>query len=104
MDWKKLQENEYLKCTNYQFIDNQQDADLDRLLHISTINTKEVTHTDLLTSKNPHEWMKAHKEHTHVLNADDSNEFDKIFYERLQKYIDYLDQMKDEAANKLSES
>jgi len=60
MDWKNLQENEYLKCPNYQFIDSQQDANLDRLLHMSTINTNEITHTDLLTSGNPHKWMKAH--------------------------------------------
>ena len=92
LNWKVMLTHEYLQKNEFNFLNNHQDAKLDENMHLSTIKTKEFTHKDLLTWKDgPYEWMKANKEHTHVLNAVNSDNFEKIYLAKLNKYFNYLD-------------
>ena len=105
LNWKVMLTHEYLQKNQFNFLENHQDAKLDENMHLSTINTKEFTHKDLMNYKNgPYEWMKANKAHTHVLNAANSDNFEKIYHAKLNKYFDYLDKMNANAANRLGET
>ena len=48
--------------------------------------------------------MKANEEHTHVLNAVNSDNFEKIYFAKLDKYFTYLDEINANAANKLKKT
>ena len=48
--------------------------------------------------------MKANEEHTHVLNAVNSDNFEKIYLAKLNKYFTYLDEMNANAANQLNKT
>ena len=54
-------------------------------MHLSTI--KDFTHAALLQLPNKYKWMRENPDKTHVINANDENTFEKVYFGKVEKYF-----------------